>query len=94
MDACDDKFHAAMTSTPLLPGSLHLDAPTFRLLLEQQGASLGLWRAAEIAVLREQTYERPILNLGCGDGLVSSMVLPGVEIGIDPDSKPLVQAQG
>ncbi|TMD39910.1 MAG: hypothetical protein E6I90_15210, partial [Chloroflexi bacterium] len=43
--------------------SLHLDAPTFRMLLELQGPSLGLWRAAEIAVLREQEYERPVLDL-------------------------------
>ena len=31
------------------------------------GPSLGLWRAAEIAALREQTYEPPVLDLGCGD---------------------------
>ena len=47
--------------------------------------SLGLWRAAEVAALREQTYERPILDLGCGDGLVTSLVVQGVEIGLDPD---------
>jgi hypothetical protein len=34
---------------------LYLDASTFRVLLEQQGPSLGLWRATEIAVLREVT---------------------------------------
>jgi SAM-dependent methyltransferase len=87
-----------MTSAPLSSEgaslrSLHLDLPTFRTLLEQQGPSLGLWRAAEIAVLREQTYDRPIVDLGCGDGLVTSMVLPGVEIGVDPEQKPLIQAQ-
>ena len=93
MDACDENFTTAGTSTRLLPRSLCLDAPTFRILLEQQGPSLGLWRAAEVAVLREQTYEHPILDLGCGDGLVTSMVLPQVEIGVDPDPKPLIQAQ-
>lgn len=82
-----------MICAPSPPRSLHLDTPTFRLLLEQQGPSLGLWRAAEVAVLREQTYERPILDLGCGDGLVTSMVLPRVEIGVDPEAKPLAQAQ-
>jgi len=34
---------------------LYLDASTFRVLLEHQGPSLGLWRATEIAVLREVT---------------------------------------
>lgn len=94
MDACNETLAAAATSTPLLARSLHLDGATFRELLQQQGPSLGLWRAAEIAALREQTYEPPILDLGCGDGLVSSMVLPNVDIGIDPDPQPLIQAQG
>src|SRR5919199_239848 len=94
MDACNETLTAAATSTLILPRSLHLDAATLGLLLKQQGPSLGVWRAAEIAALREQTYEPPILDLGCGDGLVSSMVLPKVDIGIDPDPKPLIQAQG
>src|SRR3989440_12149132 len=71
---------------------LHLDAPAFRMLFELQGPSLGLWRAAEIAALREQVYESPVLDLGCGDGLVTSMVLPRVEVGLDPDEKALAQA--
>jgi SAM-dependent methyltransferase len=71
---------------------LHLDISTFRVLLERQGPSLGLWRAAEIAVLREVTYEHPILDLGCGDGLVTSLVMPHVEIGLDPDKKVLERA--
>ncbi|MFB2937900.1 class I SAM-dependent methyltransferase [Aerosakkonemataceae cyanobacterium BLCC-F154] len=77
-----------MTSPPL-----HLDTETFRKLLQLQGPSLGLWRAAEIAVLRQQKYDRPILDLGCGDGLVTSMVLPQVEIGIDPNESALIQAE-
>jgi SAM-dependent methyltransferase len=72
--------------------SLFLDASTFRVLLEQQGPSLGLWRAAEVAALREVAYEHPILDLGCGDGLVTSLVMPQVEIGLDPDKKVLAQA--
>src|SRR5256886_13359904 len=71
---------------------LHLDAPAFRVLLELQGPSLGLWRAAEVAALREQVYEPPVLDLGCGDGLVTSMVLPRVEVGLDPDEKALARA--
>lgn len=56
----------------------------FRTLFEQLGPSLGLWRAAEIAALRTQTFEPPILDLGCGDGLVTSYVLSSVDIGVDP----------
>ncbi len=71
---------------------LHLDAQTFRTLLELQGPSLSLWRAAEIAALREQVFEPPVLDLGCGDGLVTSLVLSKVEIGLDPNEKVLERA--
>jgi SAM-dependent methyltransferase len=81
-----DKLH--VTKFP----SLYLDARTFRILLELQGPSLGLWRAAEVAALREQQYERPILDLGCGDGLVTSMVWSRIEFGLDPDENVLAHA--
>lgn len=71
---------------------LHLDRATFHTLLTLQGPSLGLWRAAEVAALREQIYEPPVLDLGCGDGLVTSMVLPQVAIALDPDTKALTKA--
>ncbi len=79
--------HLAGESEPL-----HLDAPTFHTLLKLQGPSLGLWRAAEIAALREQVFESPVLDLGCGDGLVTSLVLSRVEVGLDPDKKVLERA--
>ncbi|MFB3905893.1 MAG: class I SAM-dependent methyltransferase [Acidobacteriota bacterium] len=75
-----------------MPQRLSLDAPTLAGLLRLQGPSLGLWRAAEIAALRECQYARPILDLGCGDGLVSAMVLDQVEAGIDPDADALRKA--
>jgi SAM-dependent methyltransferase len=77
---------------PLTTSPLHLAAPFFRELLATQGPSLGLWRAAEVAALREQIYARPVLDLGCGDGLITSMVLSTVEIGIDPDANVLKRA--
>jgi SAM-dependent methyltransferase len=76
---------------PHICSPLHLDAPTFTQLLSLQGPSLGLWRAAEVAALREQQFERPVLDLGCGDGLVTSMVLPHVEVGVDPDARALAR---
>jgi len=71
---------------------LHLDATTFRTLFIAQRPSLGLWRAAEIAALREQSLERPILDLGCGDGFVTAQTLRRVDIGIDPDATALERA--
>ncbi len=71
---------------------LYLDAQTFRELLLQQGPSLALWRAAEIAALREIAFQHPILDVGCGDGLVTSQVLDYVEVGLDPDKRVLERA--
>lgn len=79
-------------NSDLAHSPLHLDALTFQALLERQGPSLGLWRAAEVAALREIQYNHPVLDLGCGDGLITSLVLSRVEIGLDPDKKVLERA--
>lgn len=84
--------HVSLAPPLTVQPPLHLDTCTFRLLLEQQGPSLGLWRAAEVAALREVRYEHPVLDLGCGDGLVTSLVMSHVEIGLDPDTKVLKRA--
>jgi SAM-dependent methyltransferase len=82
----------AFKNNNLIHSPLHLDALTFQALLERQGPSLGLWRAAEVAALREFQFEHPVLDLGCGDGLITSLVLSQVEIGLDPDKKVLERA--
>ncbi|BAU48705.1 methyltransferase [Sulfurifustis variabilis] len=71
---------------------LHLPRSDCRILLERQGPSLGLWRAAEVAVLREQRFAPPVLDLGCGDGLVTSLVLRRVDYGVDPSIAALARA--
>jgi predicted TPR repeat methyltransferase len=76
----------------LMTKPLYLNRYHFRQLLETLGPSLGLWRAAEIAALREQTFPPPVLDLGCGDGSVTTWVLPRVEIGLDPDQTALRKA--
>jgi SAM-dependent methyltransferase len=76
----------------IITSSLYLAETDFRFLLEKLGPSLGLWRAAEIAALREQAFEHPVLDLGCGDGLITSQVLSKVDIGLDPDSEALQRA--
>ncbi len=83
------KDRASLRTLNLHCSPLHLDASLFRKLLQKAGPSLGLWRAAEVAGLREQAYVHPVLDLGCGDGLVTSMVLDRVELGIDPDTHVL-----
>jgi SAM-dependent methyltransferase len=77
----------------VLTDPLRLPSRDFRILFQQLGPSLGLWRAAEIAAFREQSFEPPVLDLGCGDGLVTYFFLPHVEIGLDPDAAALEKAE-
>lgn len=75
--------------------SLYIPEVDARYLLEHQGLALALWRAAEVAALREQMLEPPILDLGCGDGLVTAVTLRGmnVVVGVDPDGNMLEKAR-
>lgn len=92
--APEDGFRRGNEGIPIRGrhAALHLPVSDFHRLLTLQGPSLALWRGAEIAVLREQRYAHPILDLGCGDGLVTAMVLRDVDYGIDPDVQALQRA--
>lgn len=49
--------------------------------------SVALWRAVELRVLAAATFARPILDLGCGDGLIAQVLFekePPVDVGFDP----------
>jgi SAM-dependent methyltransferase len=48
---------------------------------------VALWRAIELRVAAQQSYGRPLLDLGCGDGLTGRVLFGtrgGVDIGLDP----------
>ncbi len=48
---------------------------------------VALWRAVELRTLAQEDFPRPILDLGCGDGLIAQVLFEGeppVEIGFDP----------
>ncbi len=47
---------------------------------------VALWRAVELRTAAQETYPRPLLDLGCGDGLIAGVLFGpgGVDAGIDP----------
>jgi SAM-dependent methyltransferase len=56
---------------------------------------VALWRAIELRVAAEQRYERPLLDLGCGDGLIGGVLFGTggrVDVGLDPWMDQLRQA--
>lgn len=83
----------AETPSIIEKAPLRLDASRFRILMELAGPSLGLWRGAEIAALREVDFPAPVLDVGCGDGLVSSLALWLVDLGLDPSEDAINRAK-
>jgi SAM-dependent methyltransferase len=56
---------------------------------------VALWRAVESRVAAEERYERPLLDLGCGDGLVAQVLFGRdgqVDVGLDPWPEQLSRA--
>jgi SAM-dependent methyltransferase len=48
---------------------------------------VALWRAVELRVLATEPFPRPILDLGCGDGLIAEVLFAGeapLQTGFDP----------
>ena len=45
--------------------------------------SLAAWRAAELKALRQCTFASPVLEIGCGNGRFTSLLLPQVDWGVD-----------
>jgi SAM-dependent methyltransferase len=59
------------------------------LLLDQYwfAPPVALWRAIELRTLAVEAFPRPILDVGCGDGLIAQVLFqndPPIEVGFDP----------
>lgn len=56
---------------------------------------VALWRAIELRVAAEEVYERPLLDLGCGDGLIAQALFGSenpADVGLDPWPEQLRRA--
>jgi len=56
---------------------------------------VALWRAIELRVAAAEQYARPLLDLGCGDGLIAQVLFGTdacVDVGLDPWADQLHQA--
>ena len=56
--------------------------------------SLAAWRAAELKALRQCTFAPPVLEIGCGNGRFTSLLLPRVEWGIDLNPREIELCSG
>lgn len=56
--------------------------------------ALALERIFECHILSQQKFERPALDIGCGDGIFASVLFAQkIDLGIDPDGRELEQAR-
>jgi ubiquinone/menaquinone biosynthesis C-methylase UbiE len=63
--------------------------------LDQAPVSLALMRAVECSHLSQLSFERPILDVGCGDGTFARILFNGVNVdaGIDRDEEEIERAK-
>ena len=64
--------------------------------LQKATAFRALVRSVECRIIKALgPLEKPVLDLGCGDGVFASVAVPaGVFAGVDPDLKSLTEAKG
>ena len=67
----------------------------FRKYLEIAPAALAMERVQECEILEKQTFARPILDIGCGDGVFATMFFAEkIDTGIDYDAEEIARASG
>lgn len=65
-----------------------------RRYLAEAPAALAVERYQECQILSGQPFERPILDLGCGEGLLAQVLFDEkVDAGLDPDKRDLRRAE-
>ena len=56
--------------------------------------ALAIERSVECKIMSGQEFQRPILDIGCGDGLFAFILFDDdIDIGVDPDGKELIRAK-
>lgn len=66
----------------------------FKNYLKKAPLPLAVERSMECQILSKRNFERPILDIGCGDGIFAHMLFAEeIEVGIDPNPKELQHAK-
>ena len=81
-----------MSNRPQLPSPTDVDLLD-SLLLGYALPSEALWRYCEYLALQQVDFQRPILELGCGNGQFTSLVVGRVERAIDLDPRAVTRAK-
>lgn len=82
-------------AVPAGPPALRVKADFFRRYLEIAPAALALERSIECDMLARRSWHRPVLDVGCGDGIFAEILfVDRVDTGIDLDPVEVERARG
>jgi ubiquinone/menaquinone biosynthesis C-methylase UbiE len=74
--------------------SLSFNSDFLRRYLEIAPAALATERTMECSILSTRTFVRPVLDIGCGDGIFAHVLFADkVDTGIDPDPVEIANAR-
>lgn len=62
-------------------------------LVDSVWPSHALWRAIEAKYVMAERLERPVMDLGCGDGNFAALVFKRLDVGVDLSHRLLLAAQ-
>ena len=72
---------------------LRFNCDFLRRYIEIAPLALAMERSMECQILSEQRFERPILDVGCGDGVFASVLFNDqLDTGVDPDPAEVARA--
>lgn len=73
---------------------MNFNSNFFETYVSRAPLALAIERNYECEILSQQKFERPVLDLGCGDGIFSSILFKEkIDLGIDPDQTELARAE-
>jgi len=75
-------------------GDVKTNSNVLRTYISMAPLALALERAIECRILSRQHFERPVLDIGCGEGLFAKVLFAEkIETGIDPNADELKRAR-
>lgn len=76
-----------------MPETLKTNSDVVADYISMAPLALAFERIMECRILNKQTFERPVLDIGCGEGLFAKILFAGqVDTGIDPNARELSRA--
>lgn len=82
-------------NAPAQGAALRFKGGYLRRYLMHGPMSLAIYRTLECEILSRARFERPVLDVGCGDGIFAGALFADrVDVGLDPQAREVAKARG